>query len=69
MKQDNCRLKSPEQWMAHRLWHECPLEQTNARNPVNKLVPVSEAPAIQTRANWAALLPDDVPMVGERVYG
>lgn len=33
------------------------------------LSPVSEAPAVATRAKWAALLPgQDVPLIWERVF-
>jgi hypothetical protein len=40
----------------------------NARDGFADLTPVSEAPAEQTRANWAATLPDtdDVPLIWER---
>jgi len=44
----------------------------NARQGFLDLAPVSEAPATQTRTNWAALLPDsdDVPLIWEDIrYG
>lgn len=42
----------------------------NAFDDAFDLSPVSQAPAIQTRANWAALLPgQEIPLIGEPTYG
>jgi hypothetical protein len=42
----------------------------NAKDSFPDLTPVSEAPAVQTRANWAAWLPGQtIPLIGERRYG
>jgi hypothetical protein len=40
----------------------------NANRDFAALTPASEAPAEQTRTNWAATLPDtdDVPLIWER---
>lgn len=40
----------------------------NAHRDFADLTPASEAPAQQTRTNWAATLPDtdDVPLIWER---
>lgn len=48
----------------------CPPDQVaNAKDSTVDLTPVSEAPAVQTRANWDALLPGkEVPLIWERVY-
>ncbi len=41
----------------------------NANDDLFPLAPTSEAPAEQTRANWAATLPDDtdVPLIWEDI--
>lgn len=42
----------------------------NARDDFPNLAPVSEAPAVQTRANWSAVLSgQEVPLIGEVRYG
>lgn len=48
----------------------CPPDQiANAKDASFDLTPVSEAPAVQTRANWDALRPgQEIPLIWERVY-
>lgn len=44
----------------------CEEQIANAPDDLFDLSPVSEAPAEQTRSNWAALLPDQtVPLIWE----
>lgn len=56
-------------WRARDPW--CPVDQVaNAPDRSVDLTPVSQAPAIATRAGWAPLLPGQrVPLIGERVIG
>lgn len=37
----------------------------NAHEGLFAFAPASEAPAELTRSNWAALLPDDIPLIWE----
>ncbi len=63
---NECRLRSPREWMARR-YRDCPVEQVaNARNPTVNLTPVSQVPAETVRAAWAPLLSNQsVPLIWE----
>lgn len=46
---------------------KCEEQIANAPDDFAALTPVSEAPAEQTRQNWAATVPDqDAPLIWER---
>lgn len=66
---DDCRLRSPHEWVARR-YRTCRIEQVaNARRPTANLTPLSQVPAETVRAGWAALLPNQtVPLIWERVF-
>ncbi len=55
-------------WRGRQVTRE--LQVANACDWFVNLTPVSEAPAVQTRSNWSALLPGQtIPLIWERTYG
>jgi hypothetical protein len=47
----------------------CEEQIANAPDDLFALEPVSEAAAVTTRSNWAAVLPSSIPFIWERSYG
>lgn len=44
----------------------CEEQIANAPDDLFALEPVSEAAAVETRSNWAAVLPSSIPFIWER---